>query len=148
MKTIFEQSTRDELIMRINNLDERNTAQWGKMNVNQMIRHCTLWEEMPQGEKKYKWSLLGRVFGRMVLKKVVKDEEPLRRNPPSIPELIVNNETGNIGTAKQHWISLIEEYEHFYNADFMHPFFGKMTQEQIGYLAYKHTDHHLRQCNG
>lgn len=31
--------------------------------------------------------------------------------------------------------------------DFMHPFFGKITREQIGYLAYKHDDHHLRQFN-
>jgi len=29
----------------------------------------------------------------------------------------------------------------------MHPFFGKMTKEQVGYLAYKHTDHHLWQFN-
>jgi hypothetical protein len=31
MKTIFDDATRDELIQRINSLDEHKKAQWGKM---------------------------------------------------------------------------------------------------------------------
>ncbi len=31
MKTVFDKSTRDELIGRINLLNESSTAQWGKM---------------------------------------------------------------------------------------------------------------------
>ena len=48
---------------------------------------------------------------------------------------------------KRNGLLLIEEYEHYSNPDFIHDFFGKMTKEQIGLLAYKHTDHHLRQFN-
>ena len=46
MKSIFEKEIRDGLINRINSLTENSQAQWGKMNVYQMIRHCRLWEEM------------------------------------------------------------------------------------------------------
>ena len=148
MKTIFDQSVRNELITRINNLDEQSPAEWGKMNVSQMIRHCALWEEMAQGKKKYKWTFLGRIFGRMVLKGVVKDETPLRRNTPTIPDLIIKDKIGDDVKDKQRWISLIEGYAHFSNDEFVHPFFGKMTHEQTGYLAYKHIDHHFRQFNG
>jgi len=148
MKTIFDQSTRNELIARINNLDERSPAQWGKMNASQMIRHCALWEEMALGKRKYKWSLLGRIFGRMVLKTVVKNDEPLRKNTPTIPDFIIKDATGQGAADKQRWISLLKEYDQFDNHNFIHPFFGKMTLEQIGYMAYKHTDHHLRQFNG
>jgi Protein of unknown function (DUF1569) len=146
MKTIFDKTTRDELITRINTLNENSTAQWGKMNIYQMLRHCRLWEEMILGKRKYKRVFIGRLFGKMALKIVLKDQNPLRRNSPTIPELIIK-ENGNILSEKKEWLALIEEQEHFSKPDFVHPFFGKMRKEQLGYFAYKHTDHHLRQFN-
>jgi hypothetical protein len=38
-------------------------------------------------------------------------------------------------------------HAHFSDPGLVHPFFGRMTPEQIGYMLYKHTDHHLRQFN-
>ena len=147
MKTIFDKSTRDELKNRINVLNENNKAQWGKMNIYQMLKHCTLWEEMISGKKKYKWAFLGRLFGQMALKDLLKDENPLRRNVPTIPEFRIREENGNVLLERTKWIALIEQHSDFSNHGFVHPFFGKMTKEQIGYLVYKHTDHHLRQFN-
>ena len=144
MKTIFDKSTRDELISRINKLDESSPIQWGKMSVYQMLKHCTLWEEMSHGRKKYKRAFIGRLFGKVALKMLLKNEDPMSRNAPTIPELRVTG-TGDVAAEKRKWVALLEEYEHFSNADFVHPFFGKITKEQTGYLAYKHTDHHLRQ---
>jgi Protein of unknown function (DUF1569) len=147
MKTIFDKTTRDELINRINTLNENSTAQWGKMKIYQMLKHCTLWEEMIFGRKKYKRVFIGRLFGKLALKNVLKDENPLRRNSPSIPELKIKENNADIASEKKKWIALIEEYAHFSNPGLVHPFFGKMTKEQIGYFVYKHTDHHLRQFN-
>ena len=146
MKSVFDKSTRDELIYRIGNLNENSRAQWGKMNVYQMVKHCTLWEEMISGKRKYKQVFIGRLFGKIALKSVLKDESPLRRNSPSIPDLIIK-ENGNVLYETAKWVTLLEENDRFSNHDFVHPFFGKMTKEQIGYMAYKHTDHHLRQFN-
>lgn len=147
MKTIFDKTTRDELINRINALTENSMAQWGKMTIYQMLKHCTLWEEMILGKKKYKRVFIGRLFGKMALKGLIKDESPLRRNTPTIPEFRIRD-NGNVASQRMKWIALLEEHAHFSNPGFVHPFFGKMTKEQIGYLAYKHTDHHLRQFNG
>lgn len=147
MKTTFDKATRDELIRRINTLNENSMAQWGKMNVYQMLKHCTLWEEMISGKIKCKRVFLGRLVGRLALKSSLKDETPMMRNAVSSPELIVKQSSGNIASERTKWIALLEGYAHFSNADFVHPFFGKMTKEQIGYHAYKHTDHHLRQFN-
>jgi len=146
MKSILDKTTRDELIYRIKTLDENSTAQWGKMNIYQMLRHCTLWEEMISGKRKYKRVFMGRLFGKIALNSILKDEDPLRRNTPTVPELRVKG-NGNVLSERAKWISLIEEYIHFSNPEFVHVFFGKMTREQIGYLSYKHTDHHLRQFN-
>jgi hypothetical protein len=42
--TIFDPTTRDELIARINTLNEDSRAARGKMNVHQMLGHCVLFE--------------------------------------------------------------------------------------------------------
>jgi hypothetical protein len=147
MKTVFDQATTDELIRRIDSITPNSAARWGKMDVSQMFRHCILWEEMILGKKKYKRAFIGRLFGKMVLKKVLKDEKPIMRNTPTISEFKVTG-SGDFDSEKAEWIGLIKGHAHFSNHDFVHPFFGKMTKEQIGIMAYKHTDHHLRQFNG
>jgi hypothetical protein len=147
MKTIADKTTRDELIHRIQWLNVNATAQWGKMNVHQMVKHCSLWEEMMMGRRKYKRNWLGYLFGKIALKGLVKDEKHMGRNAPTIAELKVK-ETGDFETEKARWVSLMEEYDHLSGPEILHPFFGKMTREQMGYLIYKHTDHHLRQFNG
>ncbi len=147
MKSIFDKQTKDELINRINSLNENSKAQWGKMNIYQMLKHCTLWDEWILSGKDSKQAFIGRLFGKMALKTVLKDEKPLRRNTPTIPEFKIKENNGDVESEKTKWASLIKEYANFSNQDFRHPFFGKMTKEQIGYLAYKHADHHLRQFN-
>ena len=81
------------------------------------------------------------------MKKVLKDDSALARNTPTLPELKIKETTGDIESEKKKWINLINDYAHFSNPHFIHTFFGKMTKEQVGQLAYKHADHHLRQFN-
>lgn len=149
MKTMFEKSIRDELINRIKALNKNSTAQWGKMNVYQMLRHCILWQEMILQNKKYKRAFIGLFLGKMFLKNEVKDNRSMRQNNPTITELKIRETNGDIGSEKTKLFSLINGYSQYSFPDFsfVHPFFGKMTKGQIGYHAYKHMDHHLRQFN-
>ena len=147
MKSVFDKITREDLVTRISALNENNKAQWGKMTLSQMIRHCILCEEMYQGKTTYKRAFIGRLFGKTGLKSLLKDESPIKRNSPTSPHFIIKETTGNIPSEKDKWISLIKEYDQYPNNDFEHWFFGKMTKEQVGYFVYKHTDHHLRQFN-
>ncbi|MEP6713427.1 MAG: DUF1569 domain-containing protein [Ferruginibacter sp.] len=145
MRSIFEDKTRAELINRITSLNENSPAQWGKMNVSQMMKHCTKWDEMALGKKKYKQSFIGRLFGRMALKDMMKDE-PMKKNMPTVPSFKIRENT-DITEEKNKWIRLLDEYRHFSNDGFIHPFFGAMTKENTGYMVYKHIDHHLKQFN-
>ncbi|HEY4338266.1 MAG TPA: DinB family protein [Puia sp.] len=147
MKSVYDAAVRDELITRIRQLTENNQARWGKMTVFQMLKHCTLWEEMVLNGKKYKRVFVGRLFGRMALNSMVRDDRPLRRNSPSIPELIITG-SGSVALQQEQWVAQIEEHGKRFNPDFVHPFFGKMTKEETGLLAYKHADHHLQQFGG
>ncbi len=147
MKTVFDKATRAELIARIQTLDPTCTARWGKMNVYQMLRHCTIWEGWIQGKppRTYKQAFIGRVFGRMALKSMLKDDRPLRKNIPTMKEFLSRETSGDVAAEQRTWAAFIEEYERYSNPDFVHDFFGTMTREQIGQFAYKHADHHLRQ---
>jgi Protein of unknown function (DUF1569) len=144
MKSIFDNATRQELITRIGTLNENSTAQWGKMTVYQMLKHCSLWEEMVLGKTAYKQSFIGKLFGKMALKDMLKDDSYVKKNMPTVPGFKITG-TGDVEAEKAKWIGLINEEENFSNHGFVHPFFGKMTKEQIGCFAYKHIDHHLRQ---
>ena len=146
MKTIFDNTTRAELIQRINTLNENSNAQWGKMNVSQMLKHCIKFEEMILGKQIYKQSFIGKIFGKTGLKNFLKNEDPMGKNLPTVPGFKIKD-TGDIASEKAKWIALIEEEAHNSNKEIVHPFFGNVTKEQIGQLAYKHTDHHLRQFN-
>lgn len=147
MESVFDKSTRAHLISRINSLNENSQPLWGKMNIYQMLKHCVLCEEMYLGKKKYKRTIPGRLFGKLALKNLLRDETPLKRNEPTSPAFKISEPNGDVQAEKMKWMALVEEYEHFSNNGFKHWFFGKMTKEQIGYFVYKHTDHHLRQFN-
>jgi hypothetical protein len=149
MKSIFEKSVREELIQRIEKLSDSSAASWGKMNVYQMIVHCIKTEEMYLRLKSYDRLFIGRIFGQMSLKGLVKDDKPFKQNEPTHPEFKIR-ENGYISANKTRWINLIRQFEGKSEADyegFSHPFFGKMTKTQVGEYNYKHIDHHLRQFN-
>lgn len=144
MKTIFDQTTRDELVGRVKKLSENSTAQWGTMNAFQMLRHCTISEEMYQGKRSFKRLFIGRLFGAMALKGILKNEEPMKKNQPTHPEMKITG-SGDFQKERDRWIELLEGYAAHSNHGIVHPFFGKMNKSQIGQYVYKHTDHHLRQ---
>ncbi|HMC86405.1 MAG TPA: DUF1569 domain-containing protein [Chitinophagaceae bacterium] len=146
MKTVFDKTTREEITGRINSLDETSVAQWGKMNVDQVIKHCSMFDEMVLGRQTYKRVFIGLVIGKIALKNLLKNEKPLGKSLPTFLDTSATESEG-IAAAKRKWIGLVEEYAGFSNTNFVHPFFGKMTKDQIGYFVYKHTDHHLRQFN-
>lgn len=145
MKSVFDASTRVELIGRISSLEGQHSAQWGRMNVFQMVKHCTLCDDMFLGKLKTKRVFIGRLIGKMVLRRVLKDDRPFGKNSPTSPLLKTLEESGNLDDQKSEWINRIEQYAHQDGLNFTHPFFGPMTREQIGLFAYKHADHHLRQ---
>lgn len=145
-KTILDADVRNDVTSRIGKLSRSSTPLWGKMNVYEMIKHCSLWDEMVLHNKKYPRVWIGRLLGRVILKNALKDQ-PMPKNAPTIPPLIVHMDADEIELQKEHWIKLLECYETFSEPvpPFVHPFFGVMTKEQIGIQAYKHADHHLRQ---
>jgi hypothetical protein len=146
MKSIFDKETRDEVIDRISSLTENSKPLWGKMNVAQMVRHCSLCEEYYFGNVKVSRSFLGRIFGKMAIQAILKDEKSsFKKNAPTSPNFKVAEAINDLEAEKVKWKSLIKRYETFSREDLTHWFFGKMTKLQLGRFIYKHCDHHLKQ---
>lgn len=147
MESIFDSDTREKLIQRITKITPDDLPRWGKMNVVQMLKHNTYWNGWIQGrgEHEYYHTFLGKIFGKIALKRMIKEGKPFDKNIPTSERFKVKELTGDLESEKAEWIALIRAYEDYHNPEFVHDFFGKMTREQIGILAYKHTDHHLRQ---
>lgn len=144
MKSILDKSSKDELVSRIKTLNEKSTAQWGKMNVYQMLRHCVLCEELYLGKTTHKRAFMGRIFGKMGLKNILSESKTFPQNAPTADAFKVQESSGDVEAEKAKWILLLDEYK-TYPDTYVHWFFGKMTRAQVGLFVYKHNDHHLRQ---
>src|SRR5690606_23692380 len=96
----------------------------------------------------YKQAFMGKIFGKLALRRMIKDDKPLDKNVPTSTQFQVKEPYGDLEAEKLKWISRTRAYERYENPYFIHDFFGKMTRQQIGVLVYKHTDHHLRQFGG
>lgn len=143
MKSLFDETARAELIARINRLDNHSKPQWGKMSVYQMIKHCAKWEDMLLGKTIYKQSFMGKLVGKFALKNMMKDE-PAKHNLPTVRSFKITD-NGDTATAKKEWLELLAQHNGRQPMGFMHPFFGQLTADQAGKMAYKHIDHHLKQ---
>ena len=50
MKNLLEPAVKDEILQRIDKLTSQSTALWGKMNINQNLRHLSMALLIPTGE--------------------------------------------------------------------------------------------------
>src|SRR5690606_12014492 len=122
MKSIFDENLRKELIQRIKQINESKKPVWGKMNVSQMLKHNTYWNGWILGKETntYKQAFLGKLFGKIALKKMVKDENPFDKNIPTSNQFKVKQENTDLELEKDKWILLIKDYENYSNPNFIH----------------------------
>ena len=146
MKSLFDKTTYDEIINRINNLSTTSQRQWGKMDSSQMLAHCKEAFKVPLSEEKMPRMFMGRLLAWMMKSKMY-NESPWKKNLPTAPNFLIKDQR-NFDQEKKELSALITE---FYTkgagnvGKFPHPFFGSFTQEQWGKTMYKHLDHHLTQ---
>lgn len=145
MKSILEKENYEELVNRIEQLEPDTQAQWGKMNVAQMMRHCQLPLEIPLGKTpppkpNFIMKLMVPLF-----KKAMYSDKPWKPNMQTAPGFSIKDER-DFETEKKQLLSLAEEFATQRDRDWgRHPVFGDFTNEQWGKMQYKHIDHHLRQ---
>ena len=146
MKTIFDKNAYQEITNRINALKPENKAQWGIMNVSQMLAHCCEGLKIATGEVKRPRIFIGRILGP-IFKNSFLNDKPLRKNSPTDPTFVITDQR-NFNTEKERLLAAITKfYEGGEKNATTHPhfFFGNLSQKEYGVLVYKHLDHHLTQ---
>lgn len=146
MQSLYDVTVYNEVIQRIYTLSPESKAQWGKMNVSQMLAHCKEAFRVPLSEKKMPRIFAGLIFGWAIKSKLY-DENPWKKNLPTSPNFLIKDQR-EFTKEKEQLLSLVNK---FYAAGptgsgkFPHPFFGTFTSEQWGKAMFKHLDHHLKQ---
>lgn len=147
MKNLFQTGTAEEIERRIAALKPDSPPRWGKMNVAQMVAHCSAAVELALGDRRPPRALVGRLVGRMIKPRVLGNDAPMRRNSPTVEELVVND-TRDFEIERTRLLGLITRFVTAGSngcTDHPHSFFGRLTPNEWAILAYKHLDHHLRQ---
>jgi hypothetical protein len=146
MKNIFSQLHTEEILNRIDKLSPNSKPQWGKMDVAQMLAHCSSFQDIAMGKSFSARGWLGILIGNFV-KPIFYNDKPLVQNMSTIPTILIVDEK-EFETEKE---ELKQKIITFQNngpekcTTHPHPFFGKLTSEQWGKGIYKHLDHHLKQ---
>lgn len=147
MKNLFEAATVEEVKERMSHLRPDSKRLWGKMNAPQAVAHCTRGMELATGERRPPRVLMGRVLGWMIKPIAFKESQPMRRNSPTVPGLVVDDER-DLTVERERLNEIIDRFAARGPAGCSthpHSFFGKLTPEEWSAWMYKHLDHHLRQ---
>jgi Protein of unknown function (DUF1569) len=147
MKHLFDATRAEEVKERLQQLRPASQPQWGKMTAPQAVAHCAKGMEMALGDWVPPRMFLGRIIGRIVKPLALGNDEPMRRNSPTVPGMVVDDER-DLDPERRRLCGLIDRFAAAGPAactTLPHPFFGRLTPEEWAILVYKHLDHHLRQ---
>lgn len=146
MEDLFDRKENQAMLERIAALKPNAPAQWGKMNVAQMLAHAQVALEIALGTKTLKRGLIGFLFGGMAKKKLLAPA-PFDRNLPTAPIFKVVDQR-DFAVERGKLVALVRRFAEVGPAglsDKPHPFFGPLTTAEWSALQWKHLDHHLRQ---
>jgi hypothetical protein len=147
MRNLFEPAAVDEIKQRMARLRPDSNRQWGTMNVAQAVAHCSAGLELALGERIAPRMFLGRIIGRIVKPLALRNDEPMRRNSPTMKNLVVQDDR-DLEMERGRLSGLIDRFAAAGPEGCTaqpHSFFGQLTPMEWSILMYKHLDHHLRQ---
>ncbi len=147
MKNIFETSAIQEVIGRINQLTETSTPQWGKMNVGQMLAHCSVTYEMIYDKNHEPAKGVKKFMLKLFVKGTVVGDKPYKKNSPTASSFLVTTPK-EFEVEKGRLIDFINKTQELGAAHFdgkESNSFGTLTSKEWNNMFYKHLDHHLNQ---
>ena len=146
MKNLFQPDAVDEVIARVDKLQPASQRLWGKMDVAQMMAHCSTTLDMAAGRLILPRLLIGRIIGPLV-RPIFSNDKPLSRNSPTDKKLVISD-TRDFTHEREQLKLRIRQFQQGGEAQCTkhpHPFFGALTPQEWSTGMYKHLDHHLRQ---
>lgn len=147
MKNLFNQIEVKQRLERINNLTPETQANWGKMNVAQMLAHLNVAYDMSFTDKYPKPGSFQRFMLKLFVKKTVVGPKPYPKNGRTAPQFIISD-TREFEAEKQKLIDYLHKVQGMGANEFegkeSHSF-GALTANEWNVMFSKHLDHHLTQ---
>jgi len=137
----------EELISKVNKLTPEHIASWGKMNVSEMLLHCSRFIDLYVGKIPLpKWyKIFGVSIGRLFLWYVSKlDPSKTPRNLRTDKRIMVNDKSYDFEDQRALLLKNINSLSKL-SGTINHPIYGKMSSDKIIFLIWHHTSHHLNQ---
>ena len=144
MKSLFDKAAYQEITSRLDRLTPSSQAQWGKMNVAQMLAHCAV----PIGHQlgRHQVPKEGNFLVRLLFKSLLYNDKPFRRSLPTAKSFVIVDSREFQQEHDRLKSMVVEAHKLGLGHDWPeHPSFGKFTPQQAGQAMYKHLDHHLHQ---
>jgi hypothetical protein len=88
VKNLFQSDSVDDLISRLDTLQPGTQRQWGKMDVAQMMAHCSSGLDMASGRLVCSRALIGRLLGPL-FRSLYSNDKPFSRNSPTDAKLVI-----------------------------------------------------------
>ncbi|KYG85800.1 hypothetical protein AWW67_00765 [Roseivirga seohaensis] len=147
MKNIFKPEVTQEVIDRINKLTPESQPLWGKMNVGQMLAHCSVTYEMIYDDTHQPPKGMMKLMLRFFVKGMVTSEKPYKKNLRTAPQFLMTTEK-DFEIEKKRLIDYLSKTQelgeaHFDNKESLS--FGRLSINEWNNMFYKHLDHHLSQ---
>ncbi len=147
-KNLLQPNARQELTERINLLRPNIQQHWGKMNVNQMMQHCTDGLKVAYGDVKVTPEKTGWLHKKMVRYFILYTNIAApKEKTATYPELNMVERGINPTNFTELKYQLTEGVNNFPSKKTLtvHPFLGKFTDANWARMMYTHLDHHLKQ---
>lgn len=147
LPNIFTTEVTNEVIQRIETLTPTTQAQWGKMNVAQMLAHCNVTYEMMYENIHPKPNAVLKFILKLLVKKKVVDETTYAKESKTAPAFLITSEK-NFAGEKERLIAYMKKTQelgaNYFDGRESHSF-GPLSKNEWNNMLYKHLDHHLRQ---
>jgi hypothetical protein len=146
MKNLFQSEAVEEVVSQIDKLRPASQRQWGKMDVGQMMAHCSAALDMASGRVNPPRIFLGLLIGPLV-KPIYTNEKPFSQNNPTDKTLVVSDQRDFASEQERLklWVRQFHQDGETRCTRHPHPFFGALSPQEWSRGMYKHLDHHLRQ---
>lgn len=152
-RSIFNLNVKNDVLQRLNKLEENTTPHWGEMNPSQMLKHLQLTFGLGTGELNLgdRSTFFTRyVLRYSMLRPIIPSRKQLEKDPPmTFPEidLMINTtiRPADFATEKENFITRLKEMDIKNRYSDMHPQIGKMKPADWGCYYYSHIHYHFTQ---
>jgi hypothetical protein len=139
MKSLEQESTRQELLARVESITGDSKQLWGRFTSRAMLDHLSRALQMAAGERDVAPKKMPTRF--FPLKQLFIYVLPFPKGAPTSPELL-NDSPEPLDKSKETLRRIITTFD---PKPCDHPAFGMMSPHAWSVLMYRHMDHHLRQ---